>query len=58
MNSKNRKKLIECNLKLVLSIAKDYFKQPLESLTPIDLVPEIGFRRADRLAAFGEQPLI
>lgn len=38
MNSKNRKKLIECNLKLVLSIAKDYFKQPLESLTPIDLV--------------------
>lgn len=38
INSKNRKKLIECNLKLVLSIAKDYFKQPLESLTPIDLV--------------------
>ena len=41
MNSKNRKKLIECNLKLVLSIAKDYFKQPLVEAGNIGLIKAI-----------------
>ena len=38
INSKNRKKLIECNLKLVVSVAKRFFNRSYESLTPMDLI--------------------
>ncbi len=35
INSKNRKKLIECNLKLVVFVAKRFFNRSYESLTHI-----------------------
>mgnify|MGYP003225096365 FL=1 len=38
INSKNRKKLIECNLKLVVFVAKRFFNRSYESLTPMDLI--------------------
>ena len=41
INSKNRKKLIECNLKLVVFVAKRFFNRSYESLTPMDLIEAI-----------------
>lgn len=38
INSKNRKKLIECNLKLVVFVAKRFFNRSYESLTHMDLI--------------------
>ena len=38
INSKKRKKLIECNLKLVVFVAKRFFNRSYESLTPMDLI--------------------
>ena len=38
INSKNRKKLIECNLKSVVFVAKRFFNRSYESLTPMDLI--------------------
>ena len=38
INSKNRKKLNECNLKLVVFVAKRFFNRSYESLTPMDLI--------------------
>ncbi len=38
INSKNRKKLIECNLKLVVFVAKRFFNRSYESLTTMDLI--------------------
>ena len=38
INSKNRKKLIECNLNLVVFVAKRFFNRSYESLTHMDLI--------------------
>ena len=38
INSKNMKKLIECNLKLVVFVAKRFFNRSYESLTHMDLI--------------------
>ncbi len=48
INSKNRKKLIECNLKLVVFVAKRFFNRSYESLTPMDLIEagNIGLNEA------------